>query len=73
MSRRRREGLTPKNRGADATPLRCLITDRARYKRTHCLYDRSTAGHGSIRLSGSAGHTFSFEEFAYETSPSTFV
>ncbi len=22
-------GLTPKNRGADATPLRCLITDRS--------------------------------------------
>jgi len=24
-------GLTPKNRGADAAPLRCLITDRAKY------------------------------------------
>ncbi len=24
-------GLTPKNRGADATPLRCLTNDRARY------------------------------------------
>ncbi len=23
-------GLTPKNRGADAAPLRCLIADRAR-------------------------------------------